>query len=1057
MTNRNSVFRFFVITLMLFSAQMLPAQWESLPAPGDENITNILNMGGIWVALGETGLYRSTNDGLSWSKTLDINTSYATAITQFGNDVFAIAYGQGLYRSSNQGMTWDLLSNQLPAGLVYPDGIGVTDNYILFETFSAVYRYNKAAPDTPVPVLNLGQLYYPNTLLMQVNGNEVWVAVKDSLLRSTDEGNTWNLVFEGHRAKGLAIHGDTIMLCTEAGLQRSVNNGATWSLVYSGSQTYGVFWQSGQWFFRAYPSNGNSFLYSSDGGNTWKTFSNMLDEAYATVFMLAKNGGTTMLATSVGIVRSTDGGNYWEVRNTGIGGEPSSFFDLGRLYELGNYLGLVGSASEDDGATWFRPLVDANNLGFPYTAHNGNFFATDYDQKLYRSVGDLRHWQAIGVQFTPGISHKLLSEGAHFYMFEYDSWNGSPATIYESTDNGLHWAPTGGTTSSALEIVAKGDYLFEWRGYIGLFRSQNGGVTWQSVGAGLSNLAQWSGDVKFHSDGVHLFAYDYNAIMVSSNNGLTFSKISNNLLNSFGYPMGADYLISDGNVVVVIADDGIYLSLGLNDQWFDISANLPFTYFYNESLIIHNGYILLDSENSGLPLWKRSLASINLAQFDGKVWRDDNNNGQQDPGEPPYKGAIVQAGSGSFATSVADGTYALFADLNNDTLRVKKPAPWVIPNPEFYNVTTTETGKNFGLYFPPDITDLQVDLTNVTVFRPGFHENIYLSYANLGTADSDGMIYFVANAPLEFQSAFPAPDGAIGDTLFWNLQNLDAFSNGQIVINVKVPVGTPISSLVTAYARINPTQPDANLADNQSFLSEIVFGSYDPNDKRCNALIITPEQIAAGEDLTYTIRFQNTGTYPAEFVRIADTLDFERLDVATFQVLATSHPCQTTLRGSGAVEFFFDQIDLPPSDFNEPASHGFIKYSIRPKAGLALGQQIRNTAFIYFDFNAPIVTNTTVTGVAETVGTQNYWQSNRIQALLLSPNPGTGIVQVQTGEKSPGFLRVFNALGALVLERNDFSDLEKLDLTSLPSGHYMLEWRSKTGWRKMGKWVKVNR
>ncbi|MBC7777861.1 MAG: T9SS type A sorting domain-containing protein [Phycisphaerae bacterium] len=1055
MINQYSALRPIVFALTLFSAQLLPAQWESVPVPGDEDISNILNMGGIWVAQGETGYYRSTNDGLSWSKTLDINTSYATATAQSGNDVFAIAYGQGLYRSSNQGMTWDLLSSELPSGLVYPDGLAVTDNYILFETFSAVYRYDKTAPGTPIPVLSFGQFYYPNTLIMQVQGNEVWVAVKDSLLRSTDEGDTWNLVYEGHRANGIAIHGDTIMLCTDAGIQRSVNNGATWSLVYSGSQTYGVFWQSGQWFFRAYPSNGSSFLYSSNGGNTWQTFSNTLDDAYATVFMLAKNGGTTILGTSLGIVRSTDGGNYWELRNTGIAFDPSSFFGEKRLYVLGDYLELAGSASEDDGATWFRPFTDANNLGYPYTAHNGNFFAVDYDQKLYRSMGDLRHWQASGVQFTAGISHKLVSEGANFYMFEYDGWNGGPTTIYKSTDNGLHWIPTGGTTSSAFETVAKGDYLFEWRGYLGLFRSQNGGITWQSVGAGLSSLAQGSGDVYIYSDGVHLFAYDYNAIMVSSNNGLTFTKISNHLLNSFGYPTGADYLVSDGNVVVAIADDNIFLSQGLNDQWFDISANLPLPYFYNAGLIIHNGYILLDAEYSNMPLWKRSLASINLAQLGGKVWRDDNNNGQQDLGELPYAGAILQAGSGSFATSGIDGDYTLFADLNHDTLRVKKPAPWVIANPEFYNVSTSTTGKDFGLYFPPDITDLRVDLTNETVFRPGFKENIYLSYNNVGTADADGKIYFVPNAPLEFQAAFPSPDGINGDTLFWNLQTLSAFSDGKIVISVRVPVGTPMSSLVTAYARINPAQTDANVVDNQSFLSERVVGSYDPNDKRCNASSITPEQIAAGETLTYTIRFQNTGTYPAEIVRLADTLDFQRLDVATFQVLASSRPCQTTLRGSGAVEFLFDPIDLPPSDFNEPASHGFVKYSIRPKPGLALGQQIRNTAHIYFDFNADIVTNTTVTGVAETVGTHDVWQRHQGQALIISPNPSAGIVQIQTDEKSPGVLRVFNALGAIVLESTDFSDFEKLDLTALPSGQYLLEWRSEMGWRKMGKLVKI--
>ncbi len=1057
MTNHYSAPKLALFVLTLLWAQVLPAQWESIPYPGEEYISNILDMDGVWVIQGETACYRSTNDGLSWSKTLDFSTSYGSVITKSGNDIYALDFQDGLSHSSNQGATWDLLSNQTPGGLVYPDGLAVTDNYILFETHNALYRYNKVSPAAPISILDFAPLYYPNTLVMQANGNEIWVNVKDSLLRSTDEGDTWNLVYEGHRANAFAIHDDTIMICTNAGIQRSVNNGATWSPVFSGNQTYGIFWQSGQWFFRTYANNGGDFRYSSDGGITWKTYSNLVDNAYATVFTIASKGSTTLLGTSIGILRSTDNGNYWEVRNTGILDDQSPSFGEKRLYVLGDYLALNASVSEDNGTTWFRPLIDANNLGIPYIEHQGNFFSVDYDQKLYRSVGDLRHWQAIGVQFTPGISHRLLSAGSNFYMFEYNTWNGSPATIYKSTDLGLHWTPTGGITSSAFDIVATGDYLFEWRGFLGLFRSQNGGVTWQSVGAGLGEFAQGSSDVTVYSDGIHVFVYDYNAIMVSSNNGLTFTKISNNLLGGFGFPTGANYLISDGNFVLAYDYEGIYLSQGLNDQWFDITANLPNLGFYDASIVLFNGNILVDYGGGEKPIWRRSIASLNLAQFDGKVYRDDNNNGQQDPGEQPYPSAIVQAGTGSFATTKPDGSYALFADLDNDTLRVKKPAPWVIANPAFYNVTASESGRNFGLFFPPDITDLKIDLTNETVFRPGFQENIYLSYTNFGTTESDGNIRFVANAPLEFQASIPMPDGVNGDTLIWNIQNLAVGSVGKIIISVKVPVGTSLGSIVTAFASINSAQSDENPIDNQSLMAEIVFGSFDPNDKRCNLPSITPEQIAAGEALTYTIRFQNTGTYPAEFVRVADTLDFERLDISSFQVLATSHPCQTTLRGSGAVEFLFDQIDLPPSDFNEPASHGFVKYSIRPKANLPLGQQIRNTGHIYFDYNSAIVTNTTVTGVAEIVGTHTFGQGNLLQVLIVSPNPSTGIVQIQTGEKHTGTLRVFNAFGLVVLENNGFPDLGKLDLTGLPSGQYLLEWRAEAGWRKMGKVMKINR
>lgn len=1052
MINNYTFFKPFLFALALLSAQMLPAQWETSSFPGDENIQGVYDVNGVWVIVGETGCYRSINDGLSWSKTLNFDVNYGSTSTQSGNDIYVLDYEQRLYKSSNQGASWDLLSNPMPSGSSYPDGLAVTDQYILFETYNALYRYNKNNPTTAIAVLDFAPLFYPNTLLMQADGNEIWVAVKDSLLHSIDEGSTWDLVYEGHRANGLAVHGDTIMITTPTGIQRSVNNGSTWTTVYTWNQTSRISWQAGRWFSNL---NGD-LIYSSDGGDSWKAYSNLLDKNGVSIFSIAQKGTTTLLGTSVGIVRSTDQGNYWEVRNTGItSDDPSSSFGVKRLYILGDYLALNNSFSEDNGATWFRPLIDANYLSAPYTEYQGDYFAVDYDQKLYRSVGDLRHWQSTGVQFTPGISHRLLSAGANFYMFEYDTWNGTPATIYKSVDNGLHWTPTGGITNNVIGIVAKGDYLFEWRGFNGLFRSQNGGISWQSVGAGLSELNQGSGGATVFTDGNHVFVYNYNAIMVSNNNGLTFTKISNNLLNSFGFPTGAEYLTSDGNYVVIYDYEGVFLSQGLNDQWFNITGNLPNLSFYDASLVLHNGNLIFDSGYNDQPLWKRSIADLNLAQFDGQIYHDDNNNGIQEPGEQPYSGAIIQGGSSSFATSNPDGGYNLFAALDNDTLRVKKTAPWIVVNPEFYKVSGSESGKSFGIYFPQNITDLKIDLTNETVFRPGFQENIYLSYTNFGTIDSDAEIRFVANAPLEFEAANPAPDAIIGDTLFWNLQNLAVGSSGKIFISVKTPVSTSLGSLVTAFASISSTESDENLVDNQSYMAEIVVGSYDPNDKRCNLPKITPEQLAAGELLTYTIRFQNTGTYPATFVRVVDTLDFERLDISTFQVLAASHSCQTTLRGNGELVFFFDQIDLPPSDFNEPASHGFIKFSVRPKANLPLGQQIQNTGHIYFDYNPAIVTNTTVTSVAETVGTYNSPQHTSNQPLTIYPNPSAGIVEIQTDEVLSGTLRIFNAFGTVVLERNGFVNFEKVDLASLPAGAYSVEFQVKTGQQKKGKLIKI--
>ena len=84
------------------------------------------------------------------------------------------------------------------------------------------------------------------------------------------------------------------------------------------------------------------------------------------------------------------------------------------------------------------------------------------------------------------------------------------------------------------------------------------------------------------------------------------------------------------------------------------------------------------------------------------------------------------------------------------------------------------------------------------------------------------------------------------------------------------------------------------------------------------------------------------------------------------------------------MKFTFYNILLTNTFTNEPMSHGYVSYKIKAIDNLPLGTEIKNTAFIYFDFNAPIVTNTTLNTIANTTGipyVKNEYSSN------LFPNP----------------------------------------------------------------------
>lgn len=149
-------------------------------------------------------------------------------------------------------------------------------------------------------------------------------------------------------------------------------------------------------------------------------------------------------------------------------------------------------------------------------------------------------------------------------------------------------------------------------------------------------------------------------------------------------------------------------------------------------------------------------------------------------------------------------------------------------------------------------------------------------------------------------------------------------------------------------------------ANNTATIKQPVQGSFDPNDKQCleGNKIATSE---LGNNLHYQIRFQNEGTDTAFNVTIADTLS-AKYDESSFQLLSSSHPCIIKRKGN-IIHFEFANIQLPYKTINEPASHGYVSFVVKPKNTLISGDSLNNRASIYFDFNLPIVTNKAATVV----------------------------------------------------------------------------------------------
>lgn len=141
--------------------------------------------------------------------------------------------------------------------------------------------------------------------------------------------------------------------------------------------------------------------------------------------------------------------------------------------------------------------------------------------------------------------------------------------------------------------------------------------------------------------------------------------------------------------------------------------------------------------------------------------------------------------------------------------------------------------------------------------------------------------------------------------------------------------------------------------------------AVDPNEKRNYPLgFDMPHFIEDDDEIEYTIHFQNTGTDTAFAVVIRDTLA-SYLDLASLQPGASSHPYQLQVVGNGILKFSFPGIELPDSNVNEPLSHGFVKFRIAQVPGNPVGTVIENAVGIYFDYQAPVQTNTVWNTIGE--------------------------------------------------------------------------------------------
>ena len=257
--------------------------------------------------------------------------------------------------------------------------------------------------------------------------------------------------------------------------------------------------------------------------------------------------------------------------------------------------------------------------------------------------------------------------------------------------------------------------------------------------------------------------------------------------------------------------------------------------------------------------------------------------------------------------------------------------------------------------------------------RPGFTSEQTIRFSNLGNTLASGTIR------LEYQGEFlilenSMPPHASDDNtvIEWTYNNLRPFETRyikfELTANTPTATTNPLNGdeVLNFKTTIYPIVNDIEKENNIHCVSQTVVNSYDPNNKTC--LQGTTLDINNLDNyVEYLINFENLGTASAVNVVVVDKINTQLFDINSLEIVEASHPMKTRITRN-QVEFHFTDIFLP---FEDELNDGSVLFRIKPNSDLVVGDVLQNQAEIYFDFNAPIITNNFETTIIEIIDFDN--------------------------------------------------------------------------------------
>lgn len=1043
------------LILFLLNPYFLSAQWTQTDGPDGGQMYACLERNGRLFLGTFGGLYYSDNDGLQWQHHPYFNRDNTiTEILEYHGKIIAAegfkdAFGGFLYfkihESTDNGQNWTKIGQFDFDYTGNGDKIHRVGDTLCIVNSSAnktIYRSEDGGhtwlPGAPLSTNFFSPVFGDSTILItsiaSINGNSYIIAADISY----DVGKTWEIFIapDSTFSRIVAAQGQKVIAAYVEGnttyYKYTKDLGQNWTqMAPVGSGTSLGFW--GAQGDTVWTRSGSALQYSIDAGQSWQNWDQWGPSRSIPEFVRGNQGYS--IRTEFKVLDLNTG--IWTPRIKGV---RAKFIKALRSNSQQLYSTLSSSilGSINHGNDWLNipQLYENQDVKNMYVYGDTIFIQTvsDIQYAAISTAPVWKTWCTYGV-FQDG---KFRRQDKYLLLTRYNASNHALMDAKTGAITLVPPPPNSGSIKSHI-LEKTGDRLICKDSYGDVWVTDNNGQSWTKTFVITETFPSYT---------ISLFIAG-NAIFLTAPNGLFRSLDKGNNwtdLGSGGLPIDPNIdgvfvtnVLRVGSLLFAsVGQHGVYISTDLGVSWTAFKDGL-------ETELVNNihyfeGRLFVATQSSGV--WERPL---NITAYTGRVYLDKNLDSQYNMGDVPMAQTLVGTQNNTNITvTQPDGTFELYANATGDTLRPILNSPYVTTQPKEYILSGVPTANlDFAVYETTNVKDLSVDMSFVTPLKLYTDIQLILTIKNKGTVNQSPQIRLQKHPYLVYTGSFPSVSTDTTDWQEWILPNLAPYQSTTIQVDCYTQDPGGIDSIVQLSVRAFPLIDDADTLDNVSNLLATIVGPFDPNDKRVQPDgPITPEMIEQGQDLIYTIRFQNTGNYPAEDVRLLDTLSAQ-LDMNRFEVLSSSHPVSWRIEQQRILEFYFKNIQLPDSTSDEPASHGFIKYKIRARKDLPLGAKINNTAHIYFDFNRPITTNTTQNVVAELVLTHT---PENIPALSVVPNPANQSVTLRWETAQGGTLELLNAAGKRVLQQKiaSGSNSTLVTIDTLPEGLYFIRFSGNT-------------